>query len=166
MSKKRPTYIEIIEERIEALEQRLSLVEEKIKKDLEDIQKYVFCLNLTLLYDMDMVRTIGDLWKFTSGEVELFNIFIDHTKKKEKVLKKLHGLERAGYMYVFMDPTWAVDNMIALSKFWRIPFESISSYLVKELGKDLAKKLVKKETILEHYGSNALSIWESLLKES
>lgn len=184
MSKKKPTDLEIIEERIKALDQRLSLaeetiesigalelrlssVEEKIERDLKDLQEYVYCVNIALLCDMDMVRLIGDYGQLTSGKVNFFDGIIKLTKEKEEVLRKLDDLYKIkGYKCEALEPKWIVGSIIALSRDWKITFESLSSYLIKKLGKKLAKKLVKKEIILEHYGGNALSIWESLFKES
>jgi len=127
----------------------------------------VYCINTALLDDMEMLGSIAELSQYTSGEVKFFDLLIKRIKEIEKVVKKLDDLyDLKGYRYISYEPTWMVDRIIVLSKRWKITFESISSYLIKKLGKNLAKKLIKKETILEHYGSNALSIWESLLKES
>ena len=58
-----------------------------------------------------------------------------------------------------------IHSVIVLMHYGGISFERLAPHLIEKLGKNLARKLVKKETMLENYGKEGLKIWETLLRE-
>ena len=161
MSKKKPTWVEILEKRIAELTEKVSELDRKFDEDFENLREYLGLMDRIIYNDMISMDIIGHLFSYRSGNTTQFDRLIDELKEKEQHLEKSRSL---GFPSVNIVSTAFIDKLLTISRTWEIPFEDVGSYLIKKLGKNLAKKLVKKETVMKNYGKDVVPIWESLLE--
>ena len=99
-----------------------------------------------------------------NGEVrlEVFEYVTKQIKKKEEEMQKIKSaLEKYPTLYT-LPSSGAVGAIIEISRHWQIPFQELASFLCDKLGKEHAKRLVKKEKILKCYGKEEVSMWKSI----
>jgi len=136
-----------------------------IRKENSELCEYLTSLNRTLIYDMriseyliSMAINIAD----EEAKPEAFEYVIKQIKKKEEELQKIKSaLEKYPTLYT-LPSEGAVGAIIGISSIMQIPFQELASFLCSKLGKEHAKRLVKKEKILKCYGKEAVSMWKSI----
>lgn len=139
-------WIELIEERTDQLEKRIKQLEEYIKTmNIISVNDMTACMHVAILSTMPKVE-IGHL----DNAIKLI-------KEKEKELMKVKGR-------IYLIPSESIiEGIIEISKNSNIPFHIVIPHLLEKLGKDIAKRIVKEEIILKHFGKEGLDIWRTLL---
>ena len=149
---KKKEWIELIDEKLDELELRI-----------EKLEKYSLQMNRLMSRDMIILASIAsDYAQLSTGsrrKIESFDHYFGRIKER---VKELEEVEAKIFIIPHID---LVNVIISLMEQNEIPFERLAPYIIKKLGKKLARKLVKKETMLEYYGKEGLKIWETLLKK-
>ena len=145
----RKDWIDLFEKRIEDLETKLNRIEEHVK-----ILNQVIVDQMTINFQLSVLTT------FSSVKLEDFDLIMELIKHsirtQQKLNKPLYQIKAEDY----------VDSLITLAKKSKIPFQTLVPYLIQKLGKELAKTIVKEESILQHYGNEGLAIWKLLLSST
>ncbi|MGD8565681.1 MAG: hypothetical protein PVF96_04955 [Candidatus Bathyarchaeota archaeon] len=153
---------EKLSEKLVTIEQKVKDVERKTKKSFQNYQEYLTILSSMITTDLVVISRILSLGHLAYGKMPAFNATIKDLLAKEKKNKKLSELG-FGLSHTIINRQMSL--IIQIAKQWGTPFEDLASYLIKKLGKEWARKIVDKTSILEHYGKEAMPIWKSLLKE-
>ena len=154
--------LEELSERVFRIEGKLSEIEETTRQSFEDYLKYIELIAKNIYFDILIEDELNRLSRLPSGDVSLFHRVINNIQKKGKIRNQITAL-RMGVVTLPFD--FQIRVLLDLSKKWNLPFEETGTYLIDKLGKEEAKQLVGKDNIIQHYGKDAISIWESLLKQ-
>jgi len=154
--------LEGFSERISKIEDKVSEIEERTGKSFQDYLKYIELISQNIYFDILIQDELSRLDRLASGNILLFHDVINNIQKKNKIRNQIRALRMGVVTLPFYSQ---IGALLEISKKWNLPFEEIGSYLIDKLGKEEAKELVGKENIMQYYGKDATSIWESLLKE-
>ena len=160
----------MVEERLEEFDKRLFKIEEKMsdvggktRKSFEKYTEYIRALSEVIYADFTIITYVVYLFQEDSGNTSRFDFIINLMRAKREPLNKIGKLG--------LTPTFAIpdnnilDNLVKIAARWKLPFEKFGSYIITKLGKEQARKLVPKESLMENYGKEIIPIWEALLKE-
>lgn len=161
-SKKEFSLLDEVEKRLQEIEERMSEMEEKTKKSFAKIQEYIAVSDTINRSCLIAVSQIVLLSTKTKGEASDFDVIIEKISEIQDDIKRVKVMSLNAPP---IDTTALVDMILTLSKDWNISFEVIAPYLIEKLGKECAKDNVKKASIMQSYGSQAMNNWEKLFKE-
>jgi len=138
----------MFEERIEELEGKIS-----------NLEQHVELMNRIIVDSSAIGVHISLISIMHSVELEALDTLMLLIKKVEE------NLERMGKPAYIVPVETCIDLVISNAKRSKIPFQKLAPYLIEKLDNRLAKRTVKKESILKHYGEGAFTIWEILLEK-
>ena len=138
----------------------MELVDEKLDKlelRIERQEKHIDAVNKLLAEDILIFANIASDFNRNIGLRNLDSYFRG-IKQREKAIgqskRNLFGVES----------TEVMDAVIQLAEKNQVPFERLAPYMIQKLGRELTRRLVKRETMLQHYGQEGFKIWQTLLK--
>lgn len=149
---KKKEWIELIDEKLNELELRI-----------EKIEKYTRQVNTFMASDMIILASIAADYAQLALQRKMDINYFDHYF--ERIKTRVKELEEAEAEIYIIPHDRLTKTIVVLMKQCEIPFERLAPYLIERLGKKLARKLIKKETMLEYYGKEGLKIWETLLRK-
>jgi len=116
-------------------------------------------LNEIAVFNSQIVATICLIHISPSVTLKHFDRLLERIKDLEEVI----GQSKKPIQTI--PPDSLISIVIHIAKLRDIRFQNLAPYLVEKLGKRLARRLVEKEAILQHYGEDAFTIWELLLQK-
>jgi len=130
---------------------------EDLEGEINDLEQHVELLSTVIFQTILIAVEFSMISQSRPLKLEYFDSFIRTLKKTVNTLEKFKKPAPP------LDPKAVIDIVINLAKSNEIPFQKLMPYLIEKLGKSLARRIVKKETILRHYGEAAFTTWEMLL---
>ena len=168
-TRKRLTPLELVDQKLEELsgrisklEERVSEIENKTKRSFENYQKYFESLGEVIYCDFIILSENFRLMSLSHAPISRCDKFVSYIQRKERALRQITQM---GMKPVVADSSSEIDSLVELSKRWNLSFEQIASYLLDKLGKDLAKEIVGKKSLMKYYGKEVIPIWEKLLEK-
>lgn len=153
--------LEDLSTRIYRIENKLSEIEEKTRTSFQDYLRYIELVAKNIYFDILIENELNRLSKLPSGNTSLFHKVINNIQKKDRIRSQIIALRMGVVTLPF---NFQIRVLLDLSKKWSLPFEEIGSCLIEKLGKEEAKRLVGNDDIIQYYGEDMVSIWESLLE--
>jgi len=153
--------LEELSTRISRIENNLSEIEEKTRTSFQDYLRYIELIAKNIYFDILIEDELNRLSKLPSGDTSLFHKVISNIQKKDEIRSQIIALRMGVVTLPF---NFQIRVLLDLSKKWNLPFEEIGSCLIEKLGKEEAKRLVGNDDIIQYYGEDMVSIWESLLE--
>ena len=150
------------EKRVSEMEEKMSRIEDKTKNSFDKYAEYIKSLNNILSYDMVIEDWFISLDGRDSGSTSSFDFIVKGIKEKTKAEEQIKEL---GLTVSRLSVEKQIRDIIRIARKWKICFEDIAPYLIHSFGKEEARKLVRKEDLMQYYGKKIIPIWESLLKE-
>ena len=163
MSKKKPTYVEFFEEKINELDKRMTELESRVKTHYDELRTLVENITDMSTTDSLMLATFILMPQIPESELSDFDSVMKRIIEKERLKQKMAKIK---FSYSTLSSEVFMGVIIKTAKIASIPFEKLAPYLISKLGRDLAKRVVLREHLIGTYGKEALDIWMLLLEKT
>jgi DNA-binding ferritin-like protein (Dps family) len=158
----KPSWLVILEKRIEELEDRLTSLEEQNKQNMRSVQDFLKKMSKITSLDSTILSEIIFLESYYS-RVEDLDRVVDPMIQKERLKSLEQDIKPEGFSFFTLKSDWVIASIFAIAVTHNTRFEDVAAYLIDKLGKKKAKELVKKEDILRYYDKDCLQTWEYLI---
>lgn len=151
-----------VEERLDEIEGRVSEIEEKVSNSFQTYLQYIKHVIGIVYHDIIIQNELSRLDVLKSGEIHLFKNIVNQIQRKRDLVNEVKALDMDTVRILSRNQ---IRHILELSRKWDVSFEDTASYLIGNLGKEESKQLMDKADILNYYDKDAVTFWESLLKE-
>jgi hypothetical protein len=140
-------------------------ISRRLEKENLELREYFSALNSILVYDMKISTYITHLVSDPhERRLDVFDYVIRQMKSKEEKLKEIASQTQKYPSLLTLPTEGSVGAIVEISSEWDIPFQELAHYLCWKLGKDEARRLVPTDKILQCYGKDEVSMWNSIIK--